>query len=102
MRAWLTLLFAFLFSATPVLAQQPPPGGPIRYNQPVIAITHVAVVDGTGAPAARDMTVVIRDGRIDELGQARRIRVTAGASLIDGSDRTIQSGFVYVYYAVIS
>ena len=97
MRAWLTLFFAFLFAATPVLAQQPPPGGPVRYNQPVIAITHVAIVDGTGAPAARDMTIVIREGRIAELGPARRIRVPAGATLIDGTGKTLLPGFVFVH-----
>ena len=96
MRGWLTLFFAFLFAATPVLAQTPP-SGPVAFNQPVIAITHVALVDGTGAPAARDMTIVIREGRIAELGPSRRIRVPAGATVIDGTGKTVLPGFVFVH-----
>ncbi len=97
MRAWLTLFFAFLFAATPVLAQAPAPGGPIAWNQPLIAITHVAIVDGTGAPAARDMTIVIRDGRIAALGRSRRTRVPDGATIIDGTGKTVLPGFVFVH-----
>lgn len=97
MRAWLTLLLALLFAATPVLAQQPAPGGLIAFNQQVIAISHVTVVDGTGAPAARDMTIVLREGRIAEYGPSRRIRVPAGATLIDGTGKTVLPGFVFMH-----
>jgi enamidase len=97
MRAWLTLIFAVLFAATPVLAQPPQRPSPVRYNQPVIAITHVTAVDGTGARAARDMTLVIREGRIAELGPSRRVRVPAGATIIDGTGKTILPGFVFVH-----
>jgi enamidase len=97
MRARLLLIFVLLFAQAPAFAQQPQRAGPISYNQPVIAITHVAVVDGTGAPAARDMTVVIRDGRIAALGPARRVRVPDGATLIDGTGKTLLPGFVFVH-----
>ena len=40
-----------------VIAQRPQPGGAIqqfvKVNAPVVAITHVRVIDGTGAPASR-------------------------------------------------
>jgi enamidase len=97
MRAGLLLIFAFLFAQAPAAAQQPQPAGPVRYNQPLIAITHVAIVDGTGAPATRDMTIVLRDGRIAALGPARRIRVPNGATLIDGTGKTVLPGFVFVH-----
>ena len=97
MRAWLTLIFAVLFAATPVLAQPPQRPSPVRYNQPVIAITHVALVDGTGAPAARDMTIVIRDGRIAAVGPSRRIRLPSDSTIIDGTGKTVLPGFVFVH-----
>src|SRR5205085_5129759 len=75
----------------------PQPTGPVSYNQPLIAITHVTIVDGTGAPAARDMTIVLQNGRIAALGPARRIRVPAGATLIDGIGKTVLPGFVFVH-----
>jgi imidazolonepropionase-like amidohydrolase len=97
MRAWLTLIFAVLFASAPVFAQQPQPPSPVRYNQPVIAITHVTVVDGTGAPARRDQTIVIRDGRIAALGPAARTPVPAGATVIDGTGKTLLPGFVFAH-----
>src|SRR2546430_3877581 len=36
----------------------------------VVALTHVLLVDGTGAPPKPDQTVVIRDGRIALVGPA--------------------------------
>jgi enamidase len=99
MRARLLLIFAFLFAQAPAAAQpsQPQRTGPISYNQPLIAITHVAIVDGTGAPAARDMTIVLQNGRIAALGPARRTRVPAGATLIDGTGKTVLPGFVFTH-----
>src|SRR5688500_7170980 len=96
MRAWLfALLSAFCLTA-PAQGQGPPPS-PVRYGQPVIAITHVTLVDGTGAPALRDAAVVLRDGRIAAVGPSRRVRVPAGATLIDGTGRTLLPGFVFVH-----
>ena len=97
MRAWLSLIFAVLFVSNPVLAQPPQRPSPIRYNQPVIAITHAPLVDGTGARAARDMTLVIREGRIAEVGPSARVRVPAGATIIDGTGKTVLPGFVFVH-----
>ena len=96
MRAWLfALLSAFCLTA-PAQGQSPPPS-PVRYNQPVIAISHVTLVDGTGAPALRDATIVLRDGRIAAVGPSRRVRVPAGATVIDGTGRTLLPGFVFVH-----
>lgn len=98
MRARLLLIFALLFAqAAPAAAQPPAPAGPVRYNQPLIAITHVAIVDGTGAPAARDMTIVLQNGRIAAIGPARRTSVPAGATVIDGAGKTVLPGFVFTH-----
>ena len=98
MRARLLLIFAFLIAQAPAAAQQPaPPAGPVSYNQPLIAITHVTIVDGTGAPAARDMNIVLQNGRIAALGPARRTRVPEGATVIDGTGKTVLPGFVFTH-----
>ena len=95
MRAWLKIV-ALLTSLlpAPIMAETP---SPVRYNQPVIAITHVRLVDGTGAPAMADATVLIRDGRIEAVGRSRRVRVPAGATLIDGTGKTLLPGFVFLH-----
>jgi len=97
MRAWLTLILAFLFAATPALALQQRRPSPISHNQPLIAITHVTLVDGTGTPARRDQNIVIRDGRIAAVGPAARTPVPAGAAIIDGTGKTLLPGFVFVH-----
>jgi hypothetical protein len=39
----------------------------IRVSSPVVALEHVTVIDGTGAPAKQDQTIVIAGGRIAAL-----------------------------------
>jgi len=48
-----------------------------------LALTHAAVIDGTGAAAQGDMTVLIRDGRIVEIGASASVTVPATARVVD-------------------
>lgn len=48
----------------------------IRYDAPLITLTNVRVIDGTGAPARENQTIVIRDGKIDWVGPADDAKVT--------------------------
>src|SRR5882672_11214969 len=59
-----------------VAAQAPNPNAPknfVKIQAPVVALTHARVIDGTGAPALEDQTLVIRDGVIAALGDAGRV-----------------------------
>ncbi len=46
------------------LAQQSERQQFIRVEAPVIALTNVRVIDGTGGAPREDQTIVIRDGKI--------------------------------------
>ena len=94
MRAWLIATLTALFVASSASGQAP---SPVRYNQPVIALTHVVLVDGTGRPATRDTTIVLRQGRIAAVGPSRRLRPPAGATIIDGTGKTVLPGFVFLH-----
>lgn len=72
----------------------PGPAGFISTSASAIGITHVRVIDGTGAPATPDQTVLIDHGRIREVGDAAAVRVPAGIHVIDGTGRTLLPGFV--------
>jgi imidazolonepropionase-like amidohydrolase len=61
---------------------------------PVIALTHVKVIDGTGAPARADQTIVIRDGRIAAVGPASSVQVPAGAEVRDLTGHTVIPGMI--------
>ena len=41
----------------------------VKYAQPLLAITHVRVIDGNGTTAKENQTVLLRDGLI-EIGRA--------------------------------
>ncbi len=60
----------------------------------VIAITSVKVIDGTGAAPRDNQNVVIRDGRITEIGPAGSVQPPAGATIVDGSGHTLIPGII--------
>jgi len=93
-----TAILAAIFSATltAALVAQTPPDTSLRpfisVDSPVVAITNVTVIDGTGAPAQTGSTVVIQRGRIAAVGA--RVQVPAGAQVIDGRGKTLIPGLV--------
>jgi imidazolonepropionase-like amidohydrolase len=57
-----------------------------------LALTHIAVIDATGAPPQPDMTVIVRDGRIAELGPSDAVQVPPDAKAVDGSGKFLIPG----------
>jgi imidazolonepropionase-like amidohydrolase len=66
----------------------------VKEDAPVIALTHVRVVDGTGAAPRADQTLVIADGKIAALGDSATAKVPDGAKVLDLSGRTVIPGLV--------
>ena len=66
----------------------------VAVDTAVVALTHVLLLDGTGGAPAADQTVVIRDGRIAEVGPAAQVRVPAGVHTMDLSGHTLIPGLV--------
>jgi len=64
----------------------------VSHAQPLLAITHVRVIDGTGAAAQENQTVLLRDGLIAAVG--RQVEVPNDATVIDGSGQTLIPGLV--------
>ncbi|HEU5237109.1 MAG TPA: amidohydrolase family protein, partial [Pyrinomonadaceae bacterium] len=85
------LLLTFCFSA---FAQTPQSDRQqfIRVEAPVIALTHVRVIDGTGAAAAEDQTLVISEGKISAVGL--NVNVPANAKVLDLTGYTVLPGLV--------
>ncbi len=63
-------------------------------DAPLIALTHVRVIDGTGAPAKEDQTILIEGGRIKAIDDAARITVPGEAKVFDLKDHTALPGLV--------
>ena len=69
----------------------------VKADAPVIALTHVRVIDGTGAAPRDDQTVVIQDGNIASVGPFPSTVVPQGAATIDGTGKTVIPGLVMVH-----
>jgi len=97
------LTLSLLFAPTIATAQptQPTLTPDVRQfvsvDAPVVALTHVRVIDGTGAPARADQTVVIERGVIRASGDAASVAVPAGARTLDLTGRTVLPGLVMVH-----
>jgi imidazolonepropionase-like amidohydrolase len=64
----------------------------VRVQNDAFAITHVMVIDGTGAAPRPDQTVLVEHGRITAVGSA--VRVPDGSQAIDGHGKTLIPGLV--------
>ncbi|MGH9466138.1 MAG: amidohydrolase family protein [Terriglobales bacterium] len=78
----------------------------VSVKAPVIALEHVRVIDGTGAPAVADQTVVIENGNILSIGPAASASVPDGAKVLDLSGDTVFPGLVgmhdHLFYPAVS
>jgi imidazolonepropionase-like amidohydrolase len=57
-----------------------------------LVLTHVTVIDATGAPAQPDRTVVIRGDRISEIGPSASLRPLQDAQVVDGTGKFLIPG----------
>jgi enamidase len=69
----------------------------VSVDAPVVALTNVRVIDGTGGPARPDQTLVIREGTIAALGPAASTPVPEGATVIDATGKSVMPGIVMVH-----
>ena len=69
----------------------------IKVEAPVIALTHVRVIDGTGAAPREDQTLVLRGGNIAAMGDAATVAVPEGATTIDLTGKSVIPGLVMVH-----
>jgi imidazolonepropionase-like amidohydrolase len=66
----------------------------VKVDAPVVALTHVRVIDGTGAAPLEDQAIVLRKGKIDSLGAASSAKIPSDAQVLDLHDCTVIPGLV--------
>ncbi|MGB0035326.1 MAG: amidohydrolase family protein [Candidatus Acidiferrales bacterium] len=66
----------------------------VKVDAPVVALTHVRVIDGTGAAAREDQTIILRNGKIDAVGIAGSVTVPQEAQVLDLRGYTVIPGIV--------
>ena len=90
-------LAALLTTAVSAGAQRTLTPGVQRFvsvDAPIVALIHARLVDGTGAPARADQTIIIRGSRIAAVGPSSTTAAPAGARVIDLTDHTVMPGQV--------
>ncbi len=68
--------------------------GFVKVHAPIVALTHARVIDGTGAPARDDQTLVIAGGRIASVGAAASVAIPKDATVVDLTGETVVPGLV--------
>ena len=69
----------------------------VAIDTPIVVLTHARLIDGTGAAPRNDQTVIIRDGRISQIGASSAIAVPAGAAVLDLTGKSLIPGLVMVH-----
>ena len=91
------LLTSAAQAAPSILAPPTAPGAAtlpyVKTKAPVIVLRHVRIIDGTGAAAQEDRTVILKDGRIAAVGDAS-LAAPDGAEIHDLDGHTVLPGLV--------
>jgi imidazolonepropionase-like amidohydrolase len=90
------LLLAFTLAA---FAQRPAKLGPdaqkyVKFDAPRIVLTHVRVIDGTGAAPVEDRNIVIENGRIAAIEAGADVSVAGGETVLNLRGYSVFPGIV--------
>lgn len=94
-----SILAVIFLSATLAVAQQAATLSPavkefVKLDAPVVALTHVRVIDGTGAPARADQTIVLANGKIQSIATTSGATIPAEAKVFDMAGYSVIPGLV--------
>ena len=84
------LLYIALIAAVTVTHAEDAANPFVLFHEPVLALTHAQVIDGTGAGIRDNQTIIIRGENIADIGDEKRIRIPAdrGGGCISNSHRS--------------
>lgn len=96
MRKLVVAILLMLACSVALVAQalSPQVRGFVKVDAPVIALTHVRVIDGTGAAAREDQTVVISKGKIESVSDGASANVPSDAQVLDLHGYSVIPGLV--------
>ena len=76
----------------------------VAVDRPVVALTNVRIIDGTGRPPADNQTIIISGVAIQNVGPAARVAIPRDAQVLDLRGRTVIPGIVgmheHLYFSV--
>ena len=66
----------------------------VKVNGPTVALTHVRIIDGTGAAPHEDQTIVLSNGNISSIADSQSASIPQDAKTLDLHDHTVIPGMV--------
>ncbi len=99
-RIRILLLLACIACVAQAAPYLPPGGKPdpfLAYQAPLLALTGATLLDGTGTPAQRGMTVLIKGQRIQALGPDGQVALPEGTVKVDLTGKTLLPGYVMLH-----
>jgi imidazolonepropionase-like amidohydrolase len=69
----------------------------VRLDSAVVALTHVSVIDGTGAPARPEQTLIIESGHIRDVGNVANVPIPSTAKVFDLTGQSVLPGLVSLH-----
>ena len=66
----------------------------VKVDAPVVALTHVRVIDGTGAAARENQTIILSKGKIESVADAASASVPKNAQVLDLHGYSVIPGLV--------
>ena len=76
----------------------------VRANAPMMVLTHVRIIDGTGVPAVEDQNVVIEGGKITAIEKGADVAADKNTVVLDLHGHTVMPGIVgmhdHLFYIV--
>jgi len=66
----------------------------VKIDAPVVALTHVRVIDGTGAAARENQTIILNQGKIESVSDASSASVPKDAQVLDLQGHSVIPGLV--------
>ncbi len=69
----------------------------VSVDAPVIAITGVNLIDGTGTEIQHSQTIILRDGKIEWVGPSESAPIPDGAEVLDLPGHTVTPGLVMMH-----
>jgi imidazolonepropionase-like amidohydrolase len=94
-------ILSLVLAATTAAAQRPTLSAAahqfVSVDTTIVALTHARIIDGTGAPARENQTLIIRDGSISALGNDGTVTIPPGALTMDLTGKSVIPGMVQVH-----
>jgi imidazolonepropionase-like amidohydrolase len=90
------VVFYYAITASFVLSQalSPQVHEFVKVDAPVVALTHVRIIDGTGAAPREDQTIVVNHGKIESVADAASAGVPKEAQVLDLHGDSVIPGLV--------